>query len=298
MDSGSGNRHSDTARLVALAVGQHAVLAIWQLPVLGVSRWSVYRRAEAGLLHRQYPGVYAVGHARLTLHGRWMAAVLACGPRALLSHSAAAALWDLRGASWGPIDVTAPGKRRLPGIRSHVSRSAPRAVLDGIPVTTLERTILDEAERLGRQRLRTLLEQGQHRGLLRPARFADHQGHRGLKPVTAALSKLGDEAPWTQSELERRFLELVRGAGLPEPQANMVVDGFVVDFLWPEQRLIVEVDGYRHHGARSAFEQDRRKDLRLTLAGFRVVRITFERIIHHATELIAELAGLIGSPAG
>lgn len=294
MESVGGNRNSDTERLVALGYRQHGVLALWQVETLGVSRWSVLRRAQAGHLHRQYPGVYALGHAKLTLHGRWMAAVLACGPEAVLSHQSGAALWDLRGAPSGPIDVTAPGKRRQAGIRAHTSGVIERATADGIPVTTLERTILDTAATLSAQRLRTLLEQVQYRGLLHPERFARHRGHRGLKPVLATLKSLSDEAPWTQSELERRFLELVRTANLPAPQVNVVVAGFVVDFCWPAQRLVVEVDGYKHHSAHSAFEQDRRKDIRLTLAGYRVVRITYARIVHHAAELIAELRGLLG----
>jgi very-short-patch-repair endonuclease len=164
-------------------------------------------------------------------------------------------------------------------------------------VTNLERTILDQAPSLDPQPLRTTLEQVQHRGLLRPERFQTHTGHRGLRPVSAALATLTDEAPLTQSGLERRFLELVRAAGLPEPQSNVTVAGFVVDFYWAQQRLIVEVDGYGHHRSRSAFEADRRKDLRLSLAGFRVVRVRNERIVHEAEQLIIELAGLIGSAA-
>lgn len=226
--------------------------------------------------------------------------MLACGPDALLSHHAAAALWDLRGTPSGPIDVTAPAVRRHSGIRSHVSHPNPqliRTTVDAIPVTNLERTILDQAPSLDPQRLRTTLEQVQHRGLLRPERFQTHTGHRGLRPVSAALATLTDEAPWTQSGLERRFLELVRAAGLPEPQSNVTVAGFVVDFYWAQQRLIVEVDGYGHQRSRSAFEADRRKDLRLSLASFRVVRVRNERIVHEAEQLIIELAGLIGSAA-
>jgi very-short-patch-repair endonuclease len=277
MDSGSGNRHVDTARLLNLGQRQHGVVALWQLEALDVSRWSVQRRAAAGLMPRVHRGVYALGHAQLSLRGRWMAAVLACGPEALLSHAAAAALLDLHPTPSGPIDVTAPGKRRHPGIRCHTARhplELIRATVDAIPVTTLERTILDQAQTLAEQRLRTTLERIEYRGLLRADRFAEHSGHRGLKPVMAALSTLTDDAPWTQSELERRFLELIRSAHLPEPQVNVTVAGHVVDFFWPEHRLIVEVDGYAWHNSKRSFEADRHKTVTLTLPGFRVVHIT------------------------
>ncbi len=276
------------------------MFSLGQAEAAGVSTQSVQRRARAGQLHRVHHGVYAVGHTKLTLRGRWNAAVLACGPDALLSHHAAAALWDLRGTPSGPIDVTAPATRRHPGIRSHVSQANPQLIgttVDAIPVTNLERTILDQAPSLSPQRLRTRLEQIQHRGLLRPERFQIHTGHRGLRAVSAALATLTDQAPWTQSGLERRFLELIRAAGLPEPQSNVAVAGFVVDFYWAHQRLIVEIDGYGHHRSRSAFEADRRRDLRLSLAGFRVVRVTYQRIVLEAPQLIIELAGLIGSAA-
>jgi very-short-patch-repair endonuclease len=229
-----------------------------------------------------------------------MAAVLACGPDALLSHNAAAALWDLRGVPSGPIDVTAPGKRRHAGIRSHTSCHPPqliRATVDAIPVTTLERTILDQARALSAQRLRTTLEQLQYRGVLHPERFTRHAGHRGSAAVRGALATLTDDSPWTQSELERRFLELIRSAHLPEPQVNVTVAGHVVDFCWPEQRLIVEVDGYAWHSGRRRFEADREKDVQLTLARYRVIRITYTRILHDAARLLTELRGLIGSAA-
>ncbi|MEA2213729.1 MAG: hypothetical protein QOF83_3677 [Solirubrobacteraceae bacterium] len=300
MQRGDENRRLDTARLAARAGRQHEVFAVWQLPAIGVGERAVQRRAAAGLLRRLYPGVYTTAQGRLTLRGRWMAAVLACGPEALLSHRAAAALWDLQNTASGPIDVTAPRRRLHSGIRSHVSSSPPRlirATVDAIPVTSLERTVLDQATTLAEQRLRTTLEQLQYRGLLHAGRFAEHAGHRGLKPVMAVLSTLTDDAPWTQSELERRFLELVRSAHLPDPQTNVIVAGLVVDFCWPEQRLIVEVDGYAWHNSRRSFEVDRQRDVKLTLAGYRVIRITYARIVHDAARLLAELRGLIGSAA-
>jgi very-short-patch-repair endonuclease len=229
-----------------------------------------------------------------------MAAVLACGPGALLSHSAAAALWDLQPIPSGPIDVTAPGRRVHRGIRSHITTCPPeliQATADAIPVTTLERTVLDQARGLSRQRLRTVLEQLQYRGLLHAERFDAHAGHRGQKAVAEVMAEIADEPPWTQSELERRFLELIRSARLPEPLSNVVVAGHVVDFLWPQHRLVVEVDGHRWHSSKRAVERDHRKGIDLTLAGYRVIHVSYKRIVHDAARLLTELCGLIGSAA-
>jgi very-short-patch-repair endonuclease len=300
MEESVENRRLSTARLGELPARQHEVFAVWQLEAIGVAERAVQRRADAGVLRRLHHGVYTTAQASLTLRGRWMAAVLACGPGALLSHRAAAAPWGLSPTPSGPIEITAPGKRTHRGVRSHTTSCPPqllRATVDAIPVTTLERTILDQARALGDQRLRTTLEQLQHRGLLRPERFGEHRSHRSFRAVSDVLARLTDDAPWTQSELERRFLELIRSAGLPEPQVNVTVVGHAVDFCWPEQRLIVEVDGYAWHNSKRAFEADREKDVTLTLARYRVIHITHARIVHDAPRLLAELCGLIGSAA-
>jgi hypothetical protein len=257
-----------------------------------------------GLLHREYRGVYAVGHARLTLRGRWMAAVLACGRGAVLSHRAAAALWELRQPPSGPIDVTAPGRvrRGRAGIRLHSVRrldAAHATALDGIPVTSLPRTLLDHAEVASAQQLRLAVEAAQRRDLLDPSALKqlmqDSPGRHGLRPLGAALAALSDEAPWTQSELEIRFLALTRAAGLPPPQCNVVVEGILVDFFWPRHRLVVEVDGYAFHKSRQSFEADRRRDAKLQLAGLRVLRATQARIDHEPAVLISEVTRLLSA---
>jgi very-short-patch-repair endonuclease len=300
MEESVENRRLSTARLGALAAGQHEAFAVWQLEAIKVAERAVQRRADAGHLRRLYQGVYTTAQAPLSLRGRWMAAALACGPDALLSHRSAAALWGLSGTPGGPIDVTAPHKHRHPGVRSHLTRCSPhliRATVDAIPVTTLERTVLDQVRALSAERLQTVLEQLQHRGLLRPERFSEHRSHRSFRAFSDVLAQLTDDAPWTQSELERRFLELIRSAHLPEPQVNVTVAGCVVDFYWPEQQLIVEIDGYAWHNSKRAFEADRAKGVKLTLAGFRVIHVTYDRIVHDAPRLLAELRGLLGSTA-
>ncbi len=187
-------------------------------------------------------------------------------------------------------------------MRCHVSRGltpADRTTIDGIPVTSVERTPLDLASTLSLQRLRSTLEAAQRRDLLYPARIeallARTHGHRGAAKLRRAMALLHEQAPWTQSELERRFLELIRAAGLPEPQCNVLVEGYVVDFYWPQYRLVVEVDGYAFHKQRRSFESDRQKDIALQLAGIRVARVTHERIVTQPTRLITELRGLIAS---
>jgi very-short-patch-repair endonuclease len=302
MSLASAYGKSDDTRLADLAARQHGVVATTQLRDLGYSYHAIHTRVASGRLHRLMRGVYAAGHTRISLRARWMAAVLACGPGAVLSHRAAATLWELRATPSGPIDVTAPSRHNIPGIRCHWVRSLHAddvTVIDGIPVTSLSRTLLDLAEILGPQQLRTSIEAAQRRDLLSidalDAVIARNPGRHGLKPLRKALGELRDEAPWTQSELERGFLELIRAAGLPEPQTNVVVDGFVVDFFWPEHNLIVEVDGYRYHRTRRSFEDDRRRDAKHTVAGRRAVRVTRDRIVRGYRELLAELVRLLSA---
>ncbi len=229
-----------------------------------------------------------------------MAAVLACGRDAALSHHAAAALWDLRPNPQGPIDVTAPVKRRHKGVRCHVSRNLPRAdttTIDGIPVTALYRTYLDYAGQAAPRQLTAALEAGQRRNILDLRKLSDlldrSPGRSGRKRLRGAIADLTDDPPWTQSELEERFLALIRAAHLPPPQTNVVINGVLVDFAWPEHRLIVEVDGYAYHRSRRQFEDDRRRDTKLQKAGWRVVRVTHRRLADDAESLIGDIRGFL-----
>jgi very-short-patch-repair endonuclease len=281
-------------------VRQHGVLATWQLKELRYSKDQIADRVAAGRLHRIHRGVYAVGYRRLSAKGRWLAAVLSCGPEAVLSHHAAVALWDLRPRRAGPVDVTVPGRRRRgqTGVRVHNVRALDvrdRVTADGIPVTSLHRALLDYAEVARPQQLRLALEAADRQGLL-DARaieelIARSPGRRACKPLRGALSELSD-SPWTQSELERRFLATIRDAGLREPHANVLVAGHLVDFHWPAQRLVVEVDGYEFHRSRRAFESDRERDAALQLAGLRVLRVTHRRV-SQPQPLIDQLRGLL-----
>lgn len=270
---------------------------------LGYSRHDIQGRAKGGRLHRLHRGVYAVGHTRLTAKARWMAAVLACGPGAALSHIEAAVLHEVRRVGSGVIHVTALTHHQLQGIRCHcVRRLHPEdiTVIDGIPVTTLERTLLDLAETRPRQ-FAGALDQAQHADKLDYRRFealiARSPGRRGLRPLKAALSALTEEPGWTQSELERRFRSLCVDHGLPIPLTNQYVEGELVDAFWPDQRVVVEVDSWRFHKTRRAFEADRARDAKLTAAGYLVFRITYERMRHDPAGVAEQLRRALGVSA-
>jgi very-short-patch-repair endonuclease/predicted transcriptional regulator of viral defense system len=287
--------------LARLATRQHGVVSLWQLRALGLCASTVRHRVAAGRLHRVHVGVYVVGYRRLSPRGRWLAAVLACGPGAVLSHLAALALWELRPHPPGPLDVTvvARGRRGPAGIRVHCVRALdPRdhLVRDAIPVTTVARALLDYAGASSAQQLRTALEAADRRDLLDTreiqACIARSPG-RATRALTDALAALTGAAPWTRSELERAFLALIRAAGLPEPQANVLVAGHQVDFFWPAAGLVVEVDGYAFHRGRRSFESDRRRDTDMALAGLRTIRLTQRRIAREPERVQAELRVLL-----
>jgi very-short-patch-repair endonuclease len=300
MEVGSGYRNKDPSRLLKLVEGQHGVVAMWQLEECGYSRWMVNRRVKAAELHPIHRGVFAVGHRRLSYRGQWMAAVLACGPDAVLSHHAAAALWDLRPIPQGQTDVTAPVKRTHEGVRCHVS-SVPaqdRTTIDGIPATGLVRTYLDYAERATPRQLTEALEAGQRRNIFD---FRELQslidrspGRKGLKRLTTALGQLTDDPEWTQSKLERDFRHLIRTAPVPKPSMNVVVEGEPVDCAWIDQKLILELDGYGYHHTKRRFEDDRRRDMKLQLRGWRVIRVTYERLQTDGPQVVADVRRMLG----
>lgn len=297
-------RRKLTARLARMATRQHGVVAMWQLLEIGHSRDTVQRMLAAGELLPIHRGTYAVGHKRLTIKSHCMAAVLACGPQAVLSHHAAAALWDLRPSPQGRIDVTVTVRRSHEGVRCHVSRSLPpreRTIIDGIPVTTLSRTLLDYAEIALPRQLRAALEAAERQNLLDARRIeetiASHHGRRAIKPLREALAQLTGEAPWLQPGPEEVLYDLLRDAGLPLPRTNVLVEGELVDCVWPEQRLIVEVDSWGFHRSRRSFEADRARDIKLQTASarWRVIRPTEERIRTDAPALLAQIRQLLDS---
>lgn len=292
-------------RLSKLALMQHGVVARWQLLLIGYTRHQITEDLASGRLHRLHRGVYAVGHTRLTLRARWMAAVLACGPNAVLSHRAAAALQALRPAPGGDIDVTAPGHRAgQPGIHVHSARHLhPEdcTMIDGIPVTSLERTLLDYSQVAGEQWTRLAIEAAQRQDGLNASRYqamlARNRGRR-TETLRAMMSQVADEPPWTQSDVERRLLAAVRAAGLAEPQVNTLVEGELVDFYWQGEQLVVEVDGDFWHRTPAAREKDRRRDVKLQLRGQTVARFGDQRVMHELDAVVSEIRALLARRAG
>lgn len=216
-----------------------------------------------------------------------MAAVLACGPDAVLSHRSAAALWRLRPTSRAAADVSVPGRTRhgRPGITLHRVRhlhADDRTHRHAIPVTSVARTLLDLAEVLRPRDLQSAFEEADRLRLL-DVRAVENvcrrmKGRRGLRPLSALVDEHRGPPPPTRSKLERRFLAVVLEAGLPLPKVNSVIEGLEVDALWPDQRLVVELDSRAYHLSRAAFERDRIRDATLQLAGYRVLRVTHARL--------------------
>ena len=293
-----------------LAERQHGVVSLAQLESFGLTASAVRERVAAGRLGRIHRGVYAVGHGRLTMHGRWMAAVLAYGPRALLSHRSAAGLHGIRPDNRPKTEVTvsSPSARSRPGIEVHASgtlQPADLAVVEAIPCTSLARTLLDLAEVLDVRGVERAIDQAEVLRLF-DLREVDEvlsraAGRRGLAVLRSALARY-ERPSLTHSELEELLFGLCREVGLPKPETNVWITlegGAVrVDFLWRAERLIVETDGWASHGTRRAFETDRRRDRRLQLAGWQVVRFTWRDLLEHPSEVVATLTGLLGRRAG
>ncbi|MGC1164533.1 MAG: type IV toxin-antitoxin system AbiEi family antitoxin domain-containing protein [Solirubrobacterales bacterium] len=261
-------------KIAKVAARQHGVVSSRQLELAGLGRASIHRRVEAGRLHRVHRGVYAVGHPPVSREARWMAAVLACGEGAVLSHVSAAALWGLLRPVSGFIHVSVPtysGLRGRTGIRLHrcASLKGERfASRLGIPVTSPARTIEDIEGVLPAPLVRRAIRQAEIGGM-----------------------QLGREARTdrTRSDLEGDFLGLCRRHGLPAPEVNVKVGRWTVDFLWRREGIAVETDFYGYHRGRVAFRDDRARDLDLRRAGFAVHRFSEEQVNDRPAEIAADL---------
>jgi hypothetical protein len=246
-----------------------------QLLEIGVAPRTITQWVQSGRLITVHAGVYAVGHPEISSRARAAAAVLACGPDAVLSHDSAAALWGLR--RWPPRpEVTSPGERRRPEIRTHRSHTLTRADIrrrDEIPVTSPARTITDIALRLTDQQLVRVVNE---------ARLAGHLRATALQRLQTSCPRARrliapDQAP-TRSEFEDLFVAFTAHHGLPRPHVNVKLHGRELDALFAPERVIVELDSWRHHQDRNAFERDRDKDADATAEGYVTVRITWQRL--------------------
>jgi very-short-patch-repair endonuclease len=278
---GMGAKPANRDRVVASIAGrQHGVVTGSQLRRAGIGHRSISRRVQAGRLYRVHRGIYAVGHSRLTFEGRCVAAVLALGARAVASHRGAAVVWGMLNPHSGPIDVTVPGdggREKRTGIRIHRSHSLIAAVTtrrNGIPVTSPARTLRD---------LHRTSPQPVFRRALR----------RALDSRLVSSAELTREDELTRSELERMFLSLCRRHRLPQPEVNVRVGPYEVDFLWRDWGLIVEADGWRHHADRASFERDRARDALLQSLAFRVLRFTHRQLTEDRSAVVAALRALL-----
>ena len=283
------------------------MLSLGELLACGLSEDAVAVRAANGRLHRLYQGVYAVGHAGVPLEGRFLAAVKACGPEAVLSHFSAAALhglvtWDDRHPE---VTVPGPGSRRHAGIRVHRSRGLERGDVvrrAGMPVTSAARTLLDLSATFTYPALRRAVRQAQSTGLVAHGRLVERLVRAGPRRGTARLARVVATGPApTRSELEDVVLDLMLGGGLACPDVNVPLRlagrRVVPDFRWPAQRLVVEADGAAWHDHRLAREDDAERQALLEAHGERVVRVTWRQAIARRPQTLARLRAAGAPPA-
>jgi very-short-patch-repair endonuclease len=289
-----------------LAAKQHGVVARAQLLELGVTPRAIQHRLDRRRLHLVRRCVYAIGHPQLTRHGRWMAAVLACGPDAVLSDASAAALWGIsrkRSTEGVRIEVTVqPGRfRRQPGIQVHRRKLSSPDVLrrDGIPLTSPSQTLIHLAVRLTPTALAAMVNETDKLGLIDAealrASLGRFSGQGGVGRLRSLLEK--QTFTLTDSELERRFLPLVRRAGLPSPLTGKRVNGFKVDFYWPDLRLVVETDGLRYHRTPSQQGRDRLRDQVHAASGMTTLRFTHAQVVYEADHVVRTLAAVASQGA-
>ena len=295
-----------------LASAQHGVFGLGQLRALGMSTRVVNRRATTGRLHRIHQTVYSlVPRELLKREGLWMAAVLACGPDAVLSHRSAAALLELRDWGWTKIEVTVPRRsaRRHEGVAVHRSTKLTAkdvTVVNNIPCTSAARTLLDLAEVVTMRQLERSFDQAEIAEVFDLKAIQDQLARNptraGAKAVREVLEThyIGKTPTW--SENEEALLAITRPLGIPDPDTNQFVildDGgppIRVDFVWRDQRVAIEADSRKWHLTRQRFETDRQRDQRLIAAGWTIIRTTWKQMTRGPHELRPLLLTLL-SPA-
>jgi predicted transcriptional regulator of viral defense system len=288
------------ARLARIAGRQHGRVTLRQLEAIGIRGTSVKRRVASGRLVRVYPGVYAVGHVQQTREGCWIAAVMACGRGAVLSHLDAAALWGIYENRRRTIHVTTTrSARTLPGIKVHRARKLDPAdvtVKDGIPVTTVARTLIDLTDLLPSDRILRAMREAEYLKLLDlDTLIAAVERANGRKRLNELKKAIERHTPGqiVREELEHVFQELVHRGGLKQPLTNVKVRTrrrtYTVDCLWPDEGVAVELDGRAAHVRAAAFEEDRARDAALTAIGLRPLRFTWLRVTEEPDEVLAEL---------
>lgn len=308
MSGFSRTRAADDAALAELADRQHGVVARAQLEDLGMKAHAIEHRLAIGRLHRVHAGVYTVGHRVLGREGRWLAAVLASGPGAVLSHRSAAALWGIRRSVPEVIDAIVPRRSRSsPRIRRHVILLPEDEWTEhlGIPATSAARSVWDLAATSAQHQVEADLRQLEFLRLYEPVSLAHlldrYPGQRGCRRVRTALDRLRETPVGrTRSALEQRFLTFLDDRGLPRPRLNAWIElsggGVEVDCLWSRTRNVVELDGWQAHGTQSAFRTDRTRDRRLRAAGYQVTRITWSQLDDEPEAIASDLRSFLTRP--
>jgi len=292
---GAESQAREDRAIAELAERQYGVVAREQLVAIGLGRGAIRSRLQRGWLHPLHRAVYAVGQRQLRKEARWMAAVLAYGPGAVLSHRPGGAHWQIV-RDRGVCEVTvAKARRSRPGIRVHQARLPDDEITvhEGIPVTTVPRTLFDLAAGVSPRELERAMNEAEVLRLWDELSL-DHlldryPRHKGSRAVRAVLGKRRQGASVTKSDLEEMFIALIDGADIPRPEINAIVEGFEVDAVWRDVRLAIELDGRDTHGTAAAFERDRERDRVLQVAGFRPVRITYRQMSDTPGAIVRDL---------
>jgi very-short-patch-repair endonuclease len=302
---GKGHARGRDEAIARLAGGQHGVVSRAQLAALGLGRPAIDYRVMHGRLHTVHRGVYAVGHRALTRQSMFMAAVL-IADGAVLSHRSAAALLGIRPADRNVVDITVPRHlKHRPRLVIHRTQLPADEITtrDGIPVTTPTRTLLDLAPLISPQELERAATEAEIHRLGSPTSLDALVARYPRREGTAAIRRLLRDRQIgrnvTKRDLELRFLAFLDANRLPRPRINARIDlsrqSPTVDCLWPEPRLVAELDGYATHGTRVAFETDRARDRELQVAGYRVIRITWRQLTDDDALLAAQLRSLLAA---
>lgn len=300
--------------LATLASDQHGLIATSQLMAMGFSERTITNWLARGRLVLVHRGVYRLGHDRLSKKARWRAATLAIGGRAALSHQSAGAAWDIHESVTAVVHVLTPPKiKPRVGIRVHWSRwieADHLTVLDGIPITSIERTLYDLADVTTERNLELAFNRAEsiHGIDWNPVmEFAVRSiGRRGRRRFREVVSHFSDPSTVTRGKLEERLLGLCDRSGIPRPRCNVPIEvndhegrprWMTVDALWRDRALVVEMDSIRHHLGTLAFENDRRRDVALNVAGYRVLRFTWRQVTTDPAYVAASLQSTLAVKA-
>jgi hypothetical protein len=297
---GKRKSHDVDAWIAEVARRQHGVISRNQLLRLGLGNDAINHRICTTRLLPLYRSVYAVGHLNRSRESAWMAAVLAAGEAAVLSHRSAGAAWGIFSSSARP-EVTVPQQRRpRRNIVFHRSVIPPdeRTTHDGIPITTVPRTLLDLAATLDERQLERAINEAEIKRLWDELSLHDllhrYPRRRGTRNARAALGKRTEGATVTKSDLEELFIAFADRAGLPRPETNTYIEGIEVDCVWRAQRVVIEVDSWEIHRTRAAFERDREKSRILQAAGWCCVPVTYLQLMHGSGEVARDVRRLLG----